>query len=140
MLFIFILPYITCFSGDSEQIEVHLEALNSKVAPLSKYHNKSVDLTIEAMQTEQDVCGEVPGLCNENITDINIIINGTVEEIYVSVNNITVILLVCVILQSLTAAIIMKVIYCTKKRIRYNIGRRNKNVQERIFNPLVSAT
>jgi hypothetical protein len=126
LYFLIMIEIVYSFSGDnSTEVELGFDV---NLIPN--------DLQNEIIQT--NFCGETPGICNESMSDINIIINGTVEEIYISVYNLTIILLVCIFVQFLTAAIIIKAIYFTKKRIQYHVGERNRIVRDDIFDPLTS--
>ena len=100
--------------------------------------NKTIEIVTAQVEPALELCGEVPGSCNESMTDINISLNRTVDKIYFSVHNITVISLVTIIIQFITAGIIVKAIYFTKKRIQYNLNRRNRIVPQNVFDPLIS--
>lgn len=117
------------FSGDTVEVEVSLNADSGTLDIANQLSEEIIDMNL---------CGETPGICNASTTDIDLIINATVHDIYISVFNITLILLACVIIQLFTVGILIKVAYFTKKKIQYQAGRRNRIVQQNIFDPLTA--
>ena len=95
MILFFILPLIVCFSGDSEPVNVDFEKVNTQKMYTTPKNTDDVAQNLNHTK----LCGEVPGVCDESMTDIDIIINKTVDDIHISVHNIIVILLVCIIIQ-----------------------------------------
>ena len=136
MILLLVLPLIVCFSGDSEVIKVDFDDVKNTDTHMMQ--NKSIQITTAQVDQELQLCGETPGLCNESMIDIDIIINRTVNDIYISVHTITVLLIVCIIIQFITAVIILKAVYFTKRRIQYNLNRRNRIVPQNVFDPLIS--
>ena len=136
MLLLFLLPFMICFYGDSEIVKVEFD--EPKKLDINMAQNKTIEIVTAQVEPALELCGEVPGSCNESMTDINISLNRTVDKIYFSVHNITVISLVTIIIQFITAGIIVKAIYFTKKRFQSNLNQRNRIVPQNVFDPLIS--
>ena len=80
MLLLFLLPFIICFSGDSEIVKVEFD--EPKKLDINMAQNKTIEIVTAQVEPSLELCGEVSGSCCESMTDINISLNRTVDKIY----------------------------------------------------------
>jgi len=111
---------IFCQSGDTDVASVNLGPRYIEI------ENHAGNTNAPTGNLEENICGEIPG-CLDNATN-GLEVDKKIILILDNLPNIFILLVLCILTQIATFITLIKVMFCSAKKVRYHIGKRRASI------------
>jgi len=111
---------IFCQSGDTAVVPVDLGLQANEIVNHPPFPNGQND------EQEQNICGEIPG-CLDDVTN-GLEMPEQISLILNNMPNLYILIVLCVLTQIATFITLIKVMFCSAKKVRYHIGKRKAGI------------